>query len=186
MLILDGVLERHPLLRLIGATNAGSIALLGDRLDIAQSVRHWGPPSADAPPPPATPASELLQRIYADTAVSNPHSLAASVDALGADKVLFGTDSPPLGRSLSTASPPCTCSASTRTRQRACSAETRGAVRTRPGRPAVALPRHDRPRGGLHMKHRSLIVARMLPSDKRRVADAFARRTPAPCPAWWA
>jgi predicted TIM-barrel fold metal-dependent hydrolase len=101
-LVLDGVLERHPRLRLIGATNAGSIATVADRLDVAQSVRHWGPSSGDEQPA-RPPAGAQLRRIYADTAVGNRHTLAASVDVLGPDRLLFGTDSPPLGRSLDTA-----------------------------------------------------------------------------------
>jgi predicted TIM-barrel fold metal-dependent hydrolase len=108
-LILDGVLERHPRLRLIGATGAGTLPLMGDRLDTAQSVRHWGPPAGPGAGPAApaprepVPASTQLRRIHADTAVGNRHALAGALDALGADRLLFGTDSPPLGRSLTAA-----------------------------------------------------------------------------------
>jgi predicted TIM-barrel fold metal-dependent hydrolase len=107
-LVLDGVLERHPRLRLIGATAAGTLPLLGDRLDTAQSVRHWGragtgPGDPDPNESAPDPASQQIRRIFADTAVGNPHALAAAADALGPDRLLFGTDSPPLGRSLATA-----------------------------------------------------------------------------------
>jgi aminocarboxymuconate-semialdehyde decarboxylase len=69
-----------------------------------------GPPSGGAPAgrPPmaqytnkiAEPPSTYLRRLYVDTANSNVHSHLANLDLMGADHLLFGTDSPPLATPL--------------------------------------------------------------------------------------
>ncbi len=44
--------------------------------------------------------SGFLRRIYVDTANSNVHNHLANLDLMGADHLLFGTDSPPLATPL--------------------------------------------------------------------------------------
>ena len=46
------------------------------------------------------PPSTYLRRVYVDTANSNVHSHLANIELMGADHLLFGTDSPPLATPL--------------------------------------------------------------------------------------
>lgn len=108
--LLGGWLERYVALNLIGATAGGAIALLAEKLDLGVASRHWAPsggrpasthpfgPTAgvERPPTLASPPSESLRRIWVDTATPSAASLRANLDAIGADRMLFGTDSPPL------------------------------------------------------------------------------------------
>jgi aminocarboxymuconate-semialdehyde decarboxylase len=128
-LIFSGRLERHPDLRFIAATAGGAIALLAGRLDQAYTPRHWGggPPKGDGAPgggppgggppgggppgggPPAMaryenkitrPPSEFLRNVYVDTANSSVPNHLANLELMGAEHLLFGTDSPPLATPL--------------------------------------------------------------------------------------
>lgn len=89
--IFGGWLDRHPRLRLIGAQGGGAIALMGEKLDQAYAAPHWPQRPALAAAP-----SSYLRRIWVDTASPSMVALSANVLALGADRILFGTDSPPL------------------------------------------------------------------------------------------
>lgn len=142
-IVFGGVLERHPDLKIIGATGGGGIALLASRLDVAFRPPHWqrgpseGPPSdgdgssqgraarptgdglpsagspkgSGGPPPGASPIhryenripappSTYLQRIWVDTASPSRALHGANLELMGAERLLFGTDSPPLATSL--------------------------------------------------------------------------------------
>jgi aminocarboxymuconate-semialdehyde decarboxylase len=62
-----------------------------------------GPRTATTPQPalPTSPApGAALRRLYVDTAVASPAHLRMNVDVLGPEKVMFGTDSPPLDKPL--------------------------------------------------------------------------------------
>jgi len=69
-----------------------------------------GPPGAGPPagPPPMAqytnkitePPSTYLRRVYVDTANSNMHNHLANLELMGAEHLLFGTDSPPLATPL--------------------------------------------------------------------------------------
>jgi predicted TIM-barrel fold metal-dependent hydrolase len=92
-----GWLDRYPDLALIASTGGGALPLLAEKLDLAQ--RRAGPPGPGGPPPPApagTPFSAQLRRVYVDTATPSPLGLAAALATFGPDRLLFGTDSPPL------------------------------------------------------------------------------------------
>jgi len=92
--IFGGWLDRHPGLRLIGSGAGGAIALLAEKLDLAQRAQHWG--GAAPGPQLAHAPSEYLRRIWVDTASPSALSLRANLEVLGPDRVLFGSDSPPL------------------------------------------------------------------------------------------
>jgi aminocarboxymuconate-semialdehyde decarboxylase len=123
-LVFSGRLERHPELEIVAATAGGAISLLAGRMDQAYQPRHWGgggppgggPPAGGGPPggpPPGPPPmaqytnkitqppSTYLRRVYVDTAnySSVPNHLA-NLELMGADHMLFGTDSPPLATPL--------------------------------------------------------------------------------------
>ncbi len=87
-LIFDGVLERHPGLKILAVHGGGYLASYSGRIDHA-----WGARSdshGDLPHPPTT----YLRRLYFDTIVFTPHQLQELVRLYGADHILMGTDYP--------------------------------------------------------------------------------------------
>jgi aminocarboxymuconate-semialdehyde decarboxylase len=87
-LIFDGVLERHPNLKLFAMHGGGYLGAYSGRID-----HGWGARSdcqADLPKPP----TEYLKRVYFDTVVFTPHQLEALVKTFGPDRILMGTDYP--------------------------------------------------------------------------------------------
>jgi aminocarboxymuconate-semialdehyde decarboxylase len=87
-LIFDGVLERHPKLKILSVHGGGYLCAYPGRIDHA-----WGARSdthGDLPQPPTT----YLKRIYVDTVVFTPYQLAELVRVFGADHVVMGTDYP--------------------------------------------------------------------------------------------
>src|SRR6516225_89513 len=87
-LIFDGVLERHPSLKIIAVHGGGYLGSYTGRIDHA-----WGARSDShgaLPQPPTT----YLKRIYVDTVVFTPHQLRALVEVFGPDRLLLGTDYP--------------------------------------------------------------------------------------------
>lgn len=118
MLVFSGRLEQHPDLRFLSATAGGAIGLLGGRLDSAYSPQHYGVPRGGLAPgrdgprggsgrPKGRPANritspptEYLGKIYVDTSnISVPNQLA-NLETMGPERMLFGTDSPPLATPL--------------------------------------------------------------------------------------
>ncbi len=87
-LIFDGVLERHPQLKILAVHGGGYLGGYYGRIDHA-----WGARSdshADLPKPPTS----YLRQIYVDTVVFSEGQLKALVETFGADHVLMGTDYP--------------------------------------------------------------------------------------------
>jgi aminocarboxymuconate-semialdehyde decarboxylase len=87
-LIFDGVLERHPGLKILAVHGGGYLGAYPGRIDHA-----WGARSdahGNLPQPPTT----YLKRIYVDTVVFTPYQLAELVRVFGADHVVMGTDYP--------------------------------------------------------------------------------------------
>jgi aminocarboxymuconate-semialdehyde decarboxylase len=84
-LIFDGVLERHPKLKLVAVHGGGYLPAYSGRMDHA-----WGARSDShgaLPHPPTT----YLKRVYVDGIVFTPHQLEALVALLRADHVMLGT-----------------------------------------------------------------------------------------------
>jgi aminocarboxymuconate-semialdehyde decarboxylase len=87
-LIFDGVIERHPNLKILAVHGGGYLGAYPGRIDHA-----WGARSdshADLPQPPTS----YLKKIYFDTVVFTPLQLEALVHTFGADHVVMGTDYP--------------------------------------------------------------------------------------------
>lgn len=87
-LIFDGVLERHPRLKILAVHGGGYLGAYSGRIDHA-----WGARSdcnAGLPHAPTT----YLKRIFVDTVVFTPHQLKALVELFGVERVLMGTDYP--------------------------------------------------------------------------------------------
>jgi aminocarboxymuconate-semialdehyde decarboxylase len=87
-LIFDGVLERHPNLKIFAMHGGGYLGAYSGRIDHA-----WGARSdcqANLPKPP----TEYLKKVYVDTVVFTPDQLEALVKTFGVDHVIMGTDYP--------------------------------------------------------------------------------------------
>ena len=91
-LIFDGVLERHPNLKILAVHGGGYLAPL--RPARAHGCA-WGArrrARGELPHPPTT----YLKRVYFDTVVFTPHQLQGeeAVRLYGAERILMGTDYP--------------------------------------------------------------------------------------------
>ena len=87
-LIFDGVLERHPNLKILAVHGGGYLAAYSGRIDHA-----WGARSdcrGDLPSPP----SSYLRKVYFDSVVFTPHQLRYLLEVFGAARILMGTDYP--------------------------------------------------------------------------------------------
>ncbi|MFH0178633.1 amidohydrolase family protein [Streptomyces cacaoi] len=87
-IVFSGVLDRHPDLKLIAAHGGGYLPTHIGRSDHAWSTR------ADAGAGCAHLPSSYLRRLYFDSLVHDPHVLRELVRAVGADRVLLGSDFP--------------------------------------------------------------------------------------------
>ncbi|MFE3850738.1 amidohydrolase family protein [Streptomyces griseorubiginosus] len=85
-LIFSGVLDRHPELKIVAAHGGGYLPTHIGRSDHAWSAR------SDAGAGCAHRPSSYLERIYFDSLVHDPHVLRELVRAVGADRVLLGSD----------------------------------------------------------------------------------------------
>jgi aminocarboxymuconate-semialdehyde decarboxylase len=87
-LIFDGVLERHPKLKIFAMHGGGYLGGYSGRIDHA-----WGARSdcqANLPKPP----THYLKQIYFDSVVFTPLQLETLVKTFGVDHVIMGTDYP--------------------------------------------------------------------------------------------
>jgi aminocarboxymuconate-semialdehyde decarboxylase len=87
-LVLSGVLERHPGLRVLLAHGGGALPALRGR------VRHGWSAVAPAGAKLREDPEASLRRLYYDTVVFDPDVLRALVAFAGADHVLLGSDYP--------------------------------------------------------------------------------------------
>jgi aminocarboxymuconate-semialdehyde decarboxylase len=88
VLIMSGVLERHPGLRIVCGNGGGGLAMLVGRLDAAHRLT-----GGDEPGPAP---SSYLDRVYVDSCSYSTAALRCNIDVLGPGHVLFGTDYPPM------------------------------------------------------------------------------------------
>ena len=87
-LIFDGVLERHPDLKLCIAHGGGYLPTYAGRMDHAHRARP------DCRERISVLPSQFLARLYFDTVVFDPEQLGWLVARYGADHILLGTDYP--------------------------------------------------------------------------------------------
>ncbi len=87
-LIFDGVLERHPNLKILAVHGGGFLPAYSGRIDHAWGARSDSHGSLPKPP------TSYLKQIYFDTVVFTPHQLAELVRLFGADHIVMGTDYP--------------------------------------------------------------------------------------------
>ncbi|SFK09382.1 aminocarboxymuconate-semialdehyde decarboxylase [Amycolatopsis sacchari] len=86
-LIFAGVLDRHPDLRVVAAHGGGYLPTYLGRSDHAWQVRPEARRCAEPP-------SAYVRRIWFDSLVHTPQALRALVAAVGADRVVLGSDHP--------------------------------------------------------------------------------------------
>ncbi len=92
-LMLGGVLERHPKLRIILAHGAGSLPYILGRIEHGYNCRPDLCATASSKSP-----KEYIGNIWCDSITHDPDALRFLVQKMGADRVVFGTDYPfPLG-----------------------------------------------------------------------------------------
>jgi aminocarboxymuconate-semialdehyde decarboxylase len=82
-LLLGGVLERHPGVRLVAAHGGGALPFLVGRLEGTQSSNAQGGSLRDS-----------AARLLLDAALYDTSSVRLAADLVGADRLMFGTDHP--------------------------------------------------------------------------------------------
>ncbi len=87
-LIFDGVLERHPDLKILAVHGGGYLPAYSGRIDHAWGARSDVRGSLPKPP------GEYLRKVYFDTVVFTPHQLEYLVKVFGVEKIVMGTDYP--------------------------------------------------------------------------------------------
>lgn len=92
-LIYNGVLERHPALKLVLAHGGGNLVFLRGRLDSAYEATGW-----EADPyfrkHITQPPSAYLDRLYYDTCALHEDSNRFVIETMGVDRTVFGSDYP--------------------------------------------------------------------------------------------
>jgi aminocarboxymuconate-semialdehyde decarboxylase len=95
-LILTGGMQRHRDLALLCAHAGGAICMIADRLDFGHELRGysalgpWGAVELDQPP------SEYVSSLHLDTVTFGVRPLRLALETVGAHRLHFGTDGPPL------------------------------------------------------------------------------------------
>ena len=87
-LILGGILERHPRLKILMPHVGGVLPYVIDRIDYQTEVMGRGRDNITQPP------SRYLKRIYLDTVSPSALAIKYAYDFSGVDHLLFGTDHP--------------------------------------------------------------------------------------------
>lgn len=106
-IVLGGVLDRHPSVRIVAGAGGGGITALAGRLDAAyESYRTPARASDQADPAglleqaewktPRERPSAYFARMYVDTLLYSLPALRGALELFGPEHMLFGTDWPPV------------------------------------------------------------------------------------------
>ncbi len=87
-LILSGVLDRHPTLKLVCPHLGGTLPFVFGRLEHQMTVLGRGPRNLALPP------LEYLRRVYFDIVSPQPSAMRLLIDLVGTERLLFGSDYP--------------------------------------------------------------------------------------------
>jgi aminocarboxymuconate-semialdehyde decarboxylase len=94
--ILFGVVERFPGLRLLCAHAGGAICMIADRLDFGHELREYAPLGPWGDIVLAEPPSAHVGRLCLDTVTYGARPLQLALATVGAERLCFGTDRPPV------------------------------------------------------------------------------------------
>lgn len=96
-LIVRGILEDFPTLKLVGSHLGGGICEVIGRMDYAYELQDEAYFLGEyAPLRISHPPSHYLKMIYLDCVCYHAPAARCAIETVGADHVLFGTDAPPL------------------------------------------------------------------------------------------
>ncbi|MEU8804350.1 amidohydrolase family protein [Spirillospora sp. NPDC048819] len=85
-LIVAGVLDRHPRLKIVHPHAGGTLPYLHGRIDVYRHKDWW--PGLDRP------FADYLRRMWFDTVCNQPESLRLLADLVGPSRLLFSSDYP--------------------------------------------------------------------------------------------
>ncbi|MGA6966261.1 MAG: amidohydrolase family protein [Xanthobacteraceae bacterium] len=96
-LIVRGILEDFPAVRIVASHGGGGICETISRMDYAYELKEeafflgsYAPMKIKHPP------SHYLKKMYLDTVTYNPPAVKMVLDWMGPDRVVYGSDAPPL------------------------------------------------------------------------------------------
>jgi aminocarboxymuconate-semialdehyde decarboxylase len=92
-MIFNGLLERHPRLKLVLAHGGGNLVFLRGRLDSAYDATGWEADPYFRQHISQRP-SAYLDRLYYDTCALSEDSNRFTIQAMGSERVVFGSDYP--------------------------------------------------------------------------------------------
>jgi aminocarboxymuconate-semialdehyde decarboxylase len=92
-LIFNGVLERHPALKIVLAHGGGNLVFLRGRLDAAYNATGWESDPYYRKNISRAP-SAYLDRLYYDTCALSEDSNRFVIETMGSSQVVFGSDYP--------------------------------------------------------------------------------------------
>jgi aminocarboxymuconate-semialdehyde decarboxylase len=95
-LILFGVLERHPALKLLCSHAGGAICAVADRLDFGHELRDYAPLGPWGDVRLSEPPSAFVARLHLDTVTYGPALLRLALERVGSGRLVFGSDNPPV------------------------------------------------------------------------------------------
>jgi len=95
-LVLHGVLERLPRLRLLCAHAGGAICAIADRLDFGHELRDYAPLGPWGAVNLSEPPSAYVARLHLDTVTYGAALLRLALNRVGASQLVFGSDNPPV------------------------------------------------------------------------------------------
>ncbi len=87
-IIIGGVIERHPRIKLIAAHGGGYLPFYTGRFDEAAQMRPDTMPAITQAP------SHYLKNIYFDTIIYRPEAISYLADLVGVERIVMGTDRP--------------------------------------------------------------------------------------------
>lgn len=94
-LVLSGIFDRHPNLKLVAHHGGGMIPHFSGRIDMLPRYAGMDPGIAEGLARLARPPIDYFRMIYVDTAMfATPHGCRCTVEFFGVDHVLFGSDAP--------------------------------------------------------------------------------------------
>jgi len=94
-MIMHGTFDRYPALKIVAAHGGGALPSLLGRLEYSWEIRD-DPNIGLAPGTLTAPPSAIVRRVWVDTVLFWTPALRAVVETYGADRVMLGSDTPPL------------------------------------------------------------------------------------------